>query len=196
MILGLLLFLVGLVFGFAASLIVMHTYFRGISGEALRQNSHSFFDLAKATFEKYHAQTEYKAAQVDALVQPIQDSLEKMKGKMEELERSRSGAHASLKGQIDLLIDSQKSLRHETANLARALRMPNTRGRWGEIQLKRVVEMAGMVAHCDYFEQNHQLTESGSVRPDLLIKLPGNKQIIVDAKAPLQAYLEATETDN
>lgn len=196
MILALLLFFVGLTLGFFLSFIVMRTYFRGISGEALQQNSDSFFDLAKTTFEKYHAETEQKAVKVDQLVKPIQESLEKVDQKIHELEKSRIGAYATLKGQVDALLDTQKALRSETANLARALRMPNTRGRWGEMQLKRVVEMAGMVAHCDFFEQSHQTTEFGSIRPDLLVKLPGNKQIVVDAKAPLQAYLEATETEN
>ncbi|MCH9611249.1 MAG: hypothetical protein S4CHLAM81_01630 [Chlamydiales bacterium] len=196
MILALLLFFIGLTGGFLLSFVVMRTYFRGISGEALQQNSDSFFDLAKTTFEKYHAQTEQKATKVDQLVKPIQESLDKVDKKIHELEKSRVGAYATLKGQVDSLLDTQKALHSETANLARALRMPNTRGRWGEIQLKRVVEMAGMVNHCDFFEQSHLTTEEGSFRPDLLVKLPGNKQIIVDAKAPLQAYLEATETDD
>lgn len=196
MILALLLFFVGLTLGFLLSFFVMRTYFRGISGEALQQNSDSFFDLAKTTFEKYQTQTEQKATAVDQLVKPIHESLEKVDKKIHELEKSRIGAYASLKTQVDSLLDTQKALRSETANLARALRMPNTRGRWGEIQLKRVVEMAGMVAHCDFFEQTHQTTEEGSFRPDLIVKLPGNKQIIVDAKAPLQAYLEAIETED
>ena len=196
MILALLLFFVGLTLGFVLSFFVMRTYFRGISGEALQQNSDSFFDLAKTTFEKYQAQTEKKAIAVDQLVKPIHESLEKVDKKIHELEKSRIGAYSSLKTQVDSLLDTQKALHSETANLARALRMPNTRGRWGEMQLKRVVEMAGMVAHCDFFEQSHITTEDGSFRPDLLVKLPGNKQIVVDAKAPLQAYLEAVETQD
>ncbi len=196
MILALLLFFVGLTAGFVLSFFVMRTYFRGISGEALQQNSDSFFDLAKTTFEKYQAQTEKKASVVNELVKPIHESLEKVDKKIHELEKSRIGAYASLKSQVDSLLDSQKALHSETANLARALRMPNTRGRWGEMQLKRVVEMAGMVAHCDFFQQSHLNTEDGGFRPDLIVKLPGGKQIIVDAKAPLQAYLEAAETDN
>jgi len=196
MILALLLFFVGLTAGFVLSFFVMQTYFRGISGEALQQNSDSFFDLAKTTFEKYQAQTEKKASAVNELVKPIHESLEKVDKKIQELEKSRIGAYASLKNQVDSLLDSQKALHSETANLARALRMPNTRGRWGEMQLKRVVEMAGMVAHCDFFQQSHLNTEDGGFRPDLIVKLPGGKQIIVDAKAPLQAYLEAAETEN
>ncbi|MCP5470015.1 MAG: DNA recombination protein RmuC [Chlamydiales bacterium] len=196
MILALLLFLVGLVIGFFLSLAFTRTFFKGISSEALQQNNESFFDLAKTTFEKYQAQTEKKAEAVDQLVKPIQESLEKVDKKIQELEKSRVGAYATLKGQVDSLLDSQRALHKETANLARALRTPNARGRWGEMQLKRVVEMAGMVAHCDFFEQTHINTEDGGFRPDMLVRLPGNKQIIVDAKAPLQAYLEAIEAES
>lgn len=196
MILALLLFFVGLVLGFFLSLAIFRIYFKGISSEALQQSNESFFDLAKTTFEKYQSETEKKASAVDRLVQPIQESLEKVDKKIQELEKSRIGAYVSLKGQVDSLIDTQKALYKETANLAKALRAPHARGRWGEMQLKRVVEMAGMLAHCDFFEQTHLNTAAGGFRPDMLVKLPGNKQIVVDAKAPLQAYLEAIEAEN
>ncbi|MCH9609055.1 MAG: hypothetical protein S4CHLAM45_08160 [Chlamydiales bacterium] len=149
--------------------------FQGVSAEALRQNNTSFVDLAKTA------------------MQPIQESLEKVDGKIHELEKVRVGAYSSLKTQVDSLLQSQKDLHIETANLVKALRAPMVRGRWGEVQLKRVVEMAGMLNHCDFFEQASKTTEEGRFRPDLLVKLPGGKQIIVDAKAPLEAYLEAIE---
>lgn len=173
--------------------------FKALSSEALKANNESFLILAKATFEKLQQGASndlsmYQKA-ICELVNPLKSSLEKVDNKVIELEKARTRAYAQMMEQIKNLGDAQKDLHAETANLVNALRKPTVRGRWGEIQLKRVVEMAGMVQYCDFLEQKTTETEKGRFRPDMVIKLPNNKQIIVDSKAPLQAYLEAIEAN-
>jgi DNA recombination protein RmuC len=172
--------------------------FKGLSGEALMSNNQLFLDLAKATLEKFHegarGDLEKRQQAVDELVKPIRESLEKVDGKLGEIERARIGAYTELSTQVKGLVETHlPMLRNETANLVKALRQPTVRGRWGEMQLRRVVEMAGMLAHCDFVEQENRSTEDGRLRPDLIVKLPGGKQIVVDAKAAISAYLEAAE---
>jgi DNA recombination protein RmuC len=172
--------------------------FRGISMEVLKDNNEAFLQLAQENFEKFHekakGELEKKNQAVENLLKPVKETLTKFDGKVTELENARLTAYVSLKEQITHLIDSQKVLRNETSNLVKALRMPHVRGRWGEIQLKRVVELAGMLSHCDFFEQQSVTHDEQRWRPDMMIKLPGNRNIIVDAKAPLAAYLEAIES--
>ncbi|MHB8469426.1 MAG: DNA recombination protein RmuC [Gaiellaceae bacterium] len=164
--------------------------FDALAGEALRKNNESFLELAAAKLGQ-------KEQAVDNLVQPIKDSLEKVDGKIRELEVARKGAYSSLAEQVRQLADTQKELRSETGNLVSALRdRPNVRGRWGEIQLRRVVEMAGMLEHCDFETQAHVATEDGRLRPDLVVKLPGAKSVVVDAKMAGQAYLESLGCDD
>ncbi|UEM02954.1 DNA recombination protein RmuC [Skermanella rosea] len=171
--------------------------FKALSAEALRSNNQSFLDLARTTLERFQESArgdlEQRQAAISDLVAPVRQSLEKMDGQIQTLEKERIGAYEGLKQQVLSLLDSQRELRGETANLVRALRSPVARGRWGEIQLKRVVEMAGMVDHCDFFEQQTVTGDQGNkLRPDMVVKLPGNKTIVVDAKAPVEAYLDAT----
>jgi DNA recombination protein RmuC len=171
--------------------------FQALSADALSSNNRSFLELAKATLEKYQegarGDLEMRRQAIDALLLPMRESLRTVDSKISELDKSRSAADAALTEQIRSLSDTQGRLRDETANLVKALRAPAVRGRWGEIQLRRVVELAGMLAHCDFVEQESQTTEDGRLRPDMIVRLPNGRNIVVDAKAPLSAYLESIE---
>lgn len=175
---------------------LIHT-FQALSAEALRSNNEEFLRLAKANLETVQERASGELVRrqqaIGELVTPLKESLDKVDRKIAELEQTRAGAYANLTTQIRQLAEGHASLSKETGNLVKALRMPTVRGRWGEIHLKRVVEMAGMVEHCDFVQQESVMTDTGRLRPDMLIKLPGSKTIIVDSKAPLQAYLEAVE---
>ena len=174
--------------------------FRTLSAEALQRNNHAFLDLAKTTLERQQSvsQNELDKRQqaIGELVTPIRSTLEKFEQQVQGVEKARIDAYAKLFEQVRALADGQGQLRKETANLVRALRAPHARGRWGELQLKRVVEMAGMLDHCDFYEQESadNIHEGeGKLRPDLIVRLPGGKQLVVDAKAQLAAYLDAIE---
>jgi DNA recombination protein RmuC len=172
--------------------------FKALSSEALRNNNESFLNLARSTLEKFQEgarhDLESRRKAVDDLVKPLRESLEKVDGKLGEMETARITAYSALNEQLTSLVNTHLPMLHnETANLVKALRQPTVRGRWGEIQLRRVVEMAGMIEHCDFIEQESRTTEDGRLRPDLIVRLPGGKQVVVDAKAPISAYLAATE---
>jgi len=171
--------------------------FQALSAQALAQNNQSFLDLAKTAFsqiqEKASGEINQKHSAIADLLKPVQESLSKVDNHIHELEKARSGAYESLITQVKSLTETQANLKNETGNLVRALHSPVVRGRWGEIQLKRVVELAGMIEHCDFFEQESVNTETGQLRPDMLVKMPGGKTIIVDAKASINAYLESLE---
>ncbi|MCM2309147.1 MAG: DNA recombination protein RmuC [Sulfuritalea sp.] len=178
--------------------------FKVISADALAKNNQSFLELARATLEAQQAaalasaKTDLDKRQlaIGELVAPVKTSLEKFELQIQGIEKSRIDAYATLTEQVRAMAVAQGALREETGNLVKALRAPQTRGRWGELQLKRVVEMAGMLDHCDFFEQASTSTEDGRLRPDLIVRLPGGKNIVVDAKAPLAAYLEALEASD
>ncbi|HEY8703348.1 MAG TPA: DNA recombination protein RmuC [Gaiellaceae bacterium] len=159
--------------------------FDALAADALRKNNESFLELASVKLGQ-------KEQAVEHLVAPLKESLQKVDGKLQELEVARKGAYSSLAEQVRQLTETQKELRSETGNLVSALRdRPNVRGRWGEIQLRRVVEMAGMIEHCDFETQAHVATEDGRLRPDLIVQLPGGKKVVVDSKMAGQAYLES-----
>ncbi len=178
----------------------LKTTFIALSSDVLRTSQNTFFQVAKETFDKYQegaaVQFHHKEKAIEGLIKPICASLEKMDTKIHELEKNRLHAYASVESHLKHVVTTAAKLERETAHLAHALKAPTIRGRWGEMQLKRVVEMGGLVEHCDFSTQVVQDTETGKVRPDLIIKLPRDKVIIVDAKAPLQAYLDAMETNN
>jgi DNA recombination protein RmuC len=172
--------------------------FKALSAHALKESSESFLKLAQENLARFQqgAQADLDARQkaVDQLTQPIRERLEKFDGKLDELEKSRIGAYSALSQQVaDLLNVHLPQLHRETAGLVQALRQPQTRGLWGEAQLKRVVELAGMLEHCDFEQQVTQTTDNGRFRPDLVVRLPGGRQVVVDAKVALDAYLSAVE---
>ena len=174
--------------------------FKALSADALARNNQSFLELARTTLDAQQqaakGELEKRQLAVGEMIAPVKASLEKFEQQIQGIEASRVNAYATLTEQVRSLAEGQGQLRLETGNLVKALRAPQTRGRWGELQLKRVVEMAGMLDHCDFFEQESTNTEDGRLRPDMIVKLPGGKNIVVDAKAPLAAYLEALETDD
>ncbi len=172
--------------------------FKALSAEALQSNNQSFMETAKTLFEQLQstAQTnlEKKAIVFDESMKPLKETLKKVDERLQEVEKSRVEAYSGLIEQVKMLSTSHLRLQTETSNLVKALKTPNVRGRWGEFQLKRVVELAGMLEHCDFYQQESVNTESGRLRPDMIIRLPGEKRIVVDAKASIHAYLEAIET--
>ena len=171
--------------------------FQALSGEALKQNNEAFLNLAKTSFQTLHAEAKGDLAQrqqaIDELVKPLSETLHRYDEQLHQLEQSRQAAYGGLDQHLKSLADTQQRLQQETGNLVNALRAPAVRGRWGEITLKRVAELAGMVAHCDFLEQESVMGDDGRLRPDMIVQLPGGRQIVVDAKTVLAGYLEAYE---
>lgn len=169
--------------------------FKALSRDALKDNNQEFLNLARATLEKFQVTAkgdlEQRQQAIDQLVKPLKDSLEKVDGKIGELEKARAGAYSELREQVRTLAMQQLQLHNETGNLVKALRTPHIRGRWGEIQLRRVVELAGMLQYCDFTEQETVVSEDGRIRPDVIVRLPGNRTIVVDAKVPFEAFYES-----
>jgi DNA recombination protein RmuC len=175
----------------------MEESFKALSSDALQSNNKAFLNLAQMTLEKFQESArgdlEKRQTAIDELVKPVRETLQKFDVKIGEIEKSRVEAYTGLKQEVSTLKDIQSGLRNETSNLVRALGTPRVRGRWGELQLRRVVELAGMLEHCDFDEQAHVATEDGALRPDVVVRLPGGKNLVIDAKTPMDAYLAALE---
>ncbi len=163
--------------------------FRSLADAALRSNQSSFLDASRATLETTRAQItgdlSEKQTAIEGVVRPLSESLERLEIHIRELEREREKAFGSLGAQL-------QALARETTTLSSALRSPQTRGRWGEITLRRVAELAGMVKNCDFLEQETHESGGVRIRPDMIVRLPAGRTLVVDAKVPLTAYLEAS----
>ena len=171
--------------------------FTALSAQALRDNSHAFLQLAQESLKQLQMQGSHDLAQkekaVEDLVKPIRDALEKSEAQMRRIEHERQQTYGALTQHLETMVQTQKLLHGETRNLVQALRRPEVRGQWGELTLRRLVELAGMVEHCDFYEQLQLDTDEGRRRPDMVVRMPDGREIIVDVKTPLDAYLSAIE---
>jgi DNA recombination protein RmuC len=171
--------------------------FNQLSNEALSRNNNSFLKLAEENLKRFQSEAKADLSSrekaIEQLVKPISDALQQTTKQIHDIEKERKESYGSLRTTIDQMTKSQQQLQLETQNLVQALRRPEVRGQWGEMTLRRLAELSGMVAHCDFFEQTHTTTENGSIRPDMIVKLPEKRDIIVDAKTPLDAYLSAIQ---
>ncbi len=175
--------------------------FQSIASEALGKSQQQFLELANSKFETLRGDTvgdlELRKLAIEGLVAPLEDTLGKLNERLTQVESSRSEAYGELRNQLQMFAQTSKELREETGMLSNSLRQPQVRGRWGELTLRRTVELAGMTLHCDFAEQVSVESENGRLRPDMIVHMPGGTRIVVDAKVPLHAFVEAAaaETD-
>lgn len=171
--------------------------FGAMASEALKHNSGEFLKLAQENLKAFHVHAEGSLTQrekaVENLVKPIREALEKTEVQIRRMEHERKEAYGSLTKHLETMAESQRLLQGETRNLVQALRRPEVRGQWGELTLKRLAELAGMVDRCDFYEQEQVQTDAGRQRPDMIVRMPDGREIVVDAKTPLDAYLSAIE---
>jgi DNA recombination protein RmuC len=171
--------------------------FRALSSVALENNNDSFLKLAQEKLMQFqiHAQQdlEHREKSVENLVKPIKQALDKTEQQIRLMENERKEAYGSLTRHLESMTQTQLNLQNETRNLVQALRRPEVRGQWGEITLKRLAELAGMVEHCDFYEQEHTQTAEGAIRPDMIVRMPAGREIVIDVKTPLDAYISAIE---
>jgi len=174
--------------------------FNSLASRALRHNNETFLKLARENLQQFQLQASNELAQkeqaVENLVNPIKEALEKTGHQIRQMENERKEAYGALNKHLETMTRSQQMLQDETRNLVQALRRPEVRGQWGEITLKRLVELAGMVEHCDFYQQEHTATSDGIIRPDMIIRMPDKREIVVDVKTPLDAYLGAVEAQD
>jgi len=174
--------------------------FGRLAHEQFRQHTETFLKLARENLGAHHERAKGELAAreraIENIVRPIREALERTDSQLQELEKARREAQGALQAQLEAMAASQSELRAETRNLVNALRRPEVRGQWGEVTLRRLVELAGMVEHCDFSVQSHRATENGAIRPDMLVRLPENRLLVVDVKTPLDAYLEAMQAEN
>ncbi len=171
--------------------------FNQLSNEALSRNNTNFLRLAEENLKRFQSEAKAelgsKEKAIEQLLKPINEALQNTSKQIHEIEKERKEAYGSLNTTIAQMNLNQQQLQQETQNLVQALRRPEVRGQWGEMTLRRLAELSGMVAHCDFYEQTHTATETGSIRPDMIVRLPEKREIIVDAKTPLDAYLSAIQ---
>ena len=175
--------------------------FSELATDSLAKTNRAFLQLAEQNFEKHHtkatANLKEREQAVESLVKPIHEALEKTTQQIGEIEKTRKEAYGGIREQLQAMSQSHDSLRSETSKLVSALRRPQVRGQWGEMTLRRLAELAGMVHHCDFSEQVHTTdADDRGYRPDMIIKLPEEGQLVVDVKTPLDAYLDATEAND
>jgi DNA recombination protein RmuC len=173
------------------------TTFKSLAGDVLKSNSSEFLKLAETSFKTLHtkasSELEKREKAVESLVKPIRETLDKTDQHIRKMDKERHEAFGSLTQHLKFMATAQEQLQGETRNLVKALRRPEVRGQWGELTLKRLAELAGMVEHCDFEQQRSVDTEQGKQRPDMVVRMPGGREIIVDAKAPMDGYLGAVE---
>lgn len=171
--------------------------FGHLSSQALKHNSEEFLKLAQENLKQFHTKAQGDLSQkeqaIENLLKPIKEALNKTEQQIRAMEHERKEAYGSLTKHLETMAQTQQALQGETRNLVKALSRPEVRGQWGEMTLKRLAELAGMVEHCDFFEQEHTNTEEGAMRPDMIVRMPGDREIVVDVKTPLDAYLSAVE---
>lgn len=178
----------------------LYNTFSAVSQRALRDNNTQFLQLAQETLGRFHVESrsdlEQRQQSIQHMVDPIRDALAKTEAQIQQIEKERQASFGMLSQQIRGMMDDQSSLREETGRLASALRTPGIRGQWGELSLRRIAELSGMVEHCDFVEQTQRSNNERTIRPDMVIRMPDAREMIVDAKAPMEAYLDAVNADN
>lgn len=174
--------------------------FTALSSQALKHNSEEFLKLAQENLKQFQIKAQgdltEKEKAIENLVKPIKETLEKTEKQIRLMEHERKEAYGALTQHLHSMAQTQQALQGETRNLVKALSRPEVRGQWGELTLRRLAELAGMVEHCDFFEQEHTQTETGAQRPDMIVRMPGSREIVVDVKTPLDAYLRAIEASD
>ena len=179
----------------------MSERFQALSSKILKQNSHDFLKLAKQNLSHYQQLAKHeldkKENSINGIIQPIRETMEKTQQQLREIEKERKEAYGSLSKHLENMAASQNQLNAETRKLVQAFRRPEVRGQWGEMTLKRLAELAGLVEHCDFYEQvTTEDDEGAQLRPDMIVRLPAGREIIIDCKTPLDAYLDAMEAQN
>lgn len=171
--------------------------FTALSSQALKNNNEEFLKLAQENLKQYQAQAvnelEKKEKSIEHLLNPIKETLNKTEQQIRTIEKERKESQGALHKHLESMAQSQATLQDETRKLVTALRRPEVRGQWGEMTLKRLAELAGMVEHCDFFEQEQVRTDEGALRPDMIVRMPDGREIVVDVKTPLDAYINAIE---
>ena len=174
--------------------------FSALSQQALKLNNENFLTLAKEKLSQFQIKAEAnldkKEKSIELLLQPIQSALKNTKEQIQSIEKERKESFGSLSQHLKIINESQADLRFETQNLVQALRRPEVRGQWGELTLKRIAELAGMVDHCDFYEQQQSENSASRMRPDMIVRMPDQRELIIDAKTPLDAYLNASQASD